>query len=373
MLLSNVHITGKEGVYDIHIREGKIQSIDPCTGTEEGWNMQGALAFPGLINSHDHLEFNCYSYTGNRKYANYRDWGNDIQQNNRAEIDRVLRIPEYLRMRWGMYKNMINGVTTVVHHGKPIARGDYPVHIVQSCQSLHSVGFEPRWKWKLNHPLKMGIPVAMHVGEGTDELAKEETRELLRWNLLKRKIVAVHGVGMTEDMAKGFHALAWCPATNFFLLGATAQVDKLKKHLPIIFGTDSTLTASWNIWDQLREARATALLNDEELLDSVTREPSAVWNLHERGTLSPGMMADIVITQSNDFFSTDPCHILLVLREGRPELADPVFEGVINNIEKDSCNTCFVQGIKKYVRGDIAGLIKEVRHWCPGIELPVTV
>lgn len=371
MLISNVHIAGREGVYDIHIHDGWIQAVEPHSA--RGWDMGEALAFPGLINSHDHLEFNCYSYMANRKYASYREWGNDIQQNNRDQIDRILRIPEHLRTRWGMYKNLLAGVTTVVHHGKKIPANDHPIDIFQSCQNLHSVSFEPRWKWKLNNPFRVKLPVAMHVGEGTDEETKKEIAELLRWNLWKRKIVAVHGVSMDEHTAKGFHALTWCPATNYFLLGATAPVDKLKKQLPVIFGTDSTLTASWNMWEQLRQARTTGLLNDAELFDSVTGTPAGVWGMQQKGSIAAGKKADIVVMKGNDLFSADPERILLVVQDGKPRLVDHSLEQVLKDIPMVSYSIYYVNGIKKYVWGDIAGLIKEIQHYCLDIELPVTV
>jgi len=34
-------------------------------------NCNGYMAFPGLINSHDHLDFNLFPLWGNRKYNNY--------------------------------------------------------------------------------------------------------------------------------------------------------------------------------------------------------------------------------------------------------------------------------------------------------------
>ena len=44
------------------------------------------LHFPGLINSHDHLDFNLFPQTGNRIYNNYTEWGRDIHEQNKEAI-----------------------------------------------------------------------------------------------------------------------------------------------------------------------------------------------------------------------------------------------------------------------------------------------
>ena len=53
-------------------------------------------------------------------------------------------------------------------------------------------------------------------GEGIDEYAKKEIDTLIRWNLFKKEIVAVHGVAMDVQQAKSFKALVWCPCFKFF-------------------------------------------------------------------------------------------------------------------------------------------------------------
>src|SRR6478736_963133 len=117
MLLSNVHTMGDDIRKDIRILNDKIQCISEHRSLdvdEPSINFQGALVFPGLINSHDHLDFNCFPALGHRVYSNYREWGNDIQLRDKPVIEQVLNIPEILRTQWGIYKNLINGVTTVV-------------------------------------------------------------------------------------------------------------------------------------------------------------------------------------------------------------------------------------------------------------------
>src|SRR5579872_4695328 len=118
MLFSNLRIPGKEGAVGLLIEKGKITAVyDPSQipATDRSGiflSLPGALVFPGLINSHDHLDFNLFPPLRNRIYHNYTAWGWDIHARNKAEIQSVLNIPIALRTRWGLYKNLLSGFTT---------------------------------------------------------------------------------------------------------------------------------------------------------------------------------------------------------------------------------------------------------------------
>ncbi|WP_431200330.1 hypothetical protein ACQ86K_10855 [Mucilaginibacter sp. P19] len=101
-----------------------------------------AIAFPGLINSHDHLDFNLFPQLGNKTYESYTEWGKHIHRAYAVEIASVLKIPIALRERWGVYKNLLCGVTTVVNHGEKTTINDPLITIFDNCQSIHSVRFE---------------------------------------------------------------------------------------------------------------------------------------------------------------------------------------------------------------------------------------
>jgi cytosine/adenosine deaminase-related metal-dependent hydrolase len=390
MQLNNLLFPGEEGTRDIWIRDGKIADIrpsrpaDPITGPllapsrEPTLHFDGALAFPGLINSHDHLDFNLFPPLANRIYHNYTEWGPDIHAQNKAVIQPILKIPQPLRTQWGIYKNLLNGFTTVVNHGERLDTNDSLITVFQDCYCLHSVGFEPHWKWKLNHPAKTGHPFALHVGEGTDTAATLEIGELIRWNLFRRPLIGIHGVAMTEEQAPAFHALVWCPVSNYFLLGKTAAIDRLHSKVPILFGTDSTLTAAWNAWDQIRLARDLHLITGAELLATLTTNPAAAWGLNDRGTLAPGQTADLVIARPRPglssmdaFFTLDPEDLLLVLHKGLIRLFDASLLEPITEQELTAADFQTTRPDGKYVAGDLAGLMQEIRHYCPAIQFPV--
>src|SRR5579871_5489848 len=163
MLLQRVNIYGKNELSDLYINNAVIRAIFPAGSKRAEGRFSilfdDAVAFPGLINSHDHLDFNLFAQIGNKIYSNYREWGKDIHEQNKNEIEAVLKIPQELRVEWGMYKNLLNGFTTVVNHGERVKIKNNFITIFQQCRCLHSPGFEKKWKWKLNDPFAKRLPV----------------------------------------------------------------------------------------------------------------------------------------------------------------------------------------------------------------------
>ncbi len=386
MLLCNLNMIGLESTRCILIENENIKDIvdDEKLISDNSdairLDFDDAIALPGLINSHDHLDFDLFPRLGNRIYDSYVDWGADIQQHDKKIIETVNQIPKRLSVQWGIYKNLLNGVTSVVHHGEYLKIENPIIDIFQNCYSLHSVGREKNWKLKLNTPFAKHQPFVIHVGEGTNKESCEEINQLIRWNLFKRQLIGVHGVSMNIQQAKAFEALIWCPDSNLFLLGATAAIDKLKKQTKILFGTDSTVSASWNLWEQLRLARKTELLSDRELIDALTESPASTWKLDALGLLKKGNKADILIARIKDrrdfingFFQINPVDILAVFKLGLIVLLDESLYQQGKQYLKNNFSKVYIDGQCKYVKGELAGLTKEIKTYHPDVKFPVEI
>ena len=280
-----------------------------------------------------------------------------------------------------MYKNLLAGITTVVHHGTRLNITNPVLNIYQEPQSLHSVKFEKRWKWKLNNPLLKNKACVIHTGEGTDQQSSEEINHLLDFNLLNRKLVAVHGVAMNVLQAKKFIGLIWCPESNRVLLNKHARIKDLKAHTPLLFGTDSTLTGNWNLWHHLRFARTLHQVDDAELFEMITRAPAKIWNLNN-GELKTDKDADIVIVKKkngiptwDEVFKTNPEDILMIIHRGRIKMYDkamhPQLVGSPVNLHHFS--RIILKGHMKYVEGDLPGLISSLKSHNPQLNFPVDV
>src|ERR1044071_6933562 len=97
LTLHNIHTKGR-AISDITVNDGKIKNISLPQNDYENSNVHfffdDALAFPGLTNSHDHLDFNLFPKLRNRIYQNYLEWGEDIHRENKAVINDVIKVPK---------------------------------------------------------------------------------------------------------------------------------------------------------------------------------------------------------------------------------------------------------------------------------------
>lgn len=382
MILNNVKMIGAYRPVNIRINGERIVEISSSAISSNSASLQitfnKSIVFPGLINSHDHLDFNLFPQLGTETYSNYTEWGSHIHKRYKEEIDQVLKIPVMLRSRWGLFKNLLCGVTTVVNHGEPSGLNNDLITVFEKSHCLHSVQFEKNWKIKLNNPLKNRLPATIHVGEGNDNLSYKEIDELIKWNLLKKEIIGIHAVAMSEKQAKNFKAVVWCPQSNYFLLNKTAPINLLKKHTNILFGTDSTLTSSWDIWEHLRLARKDHLLTDTALFNTLNLNAANCWKLNS-GEIAAGKDADLVVVKApsgeaafEDFFETRPDHILLVVHKGNIKLFDESLVGELKTIELNRFSKIYINGTGKYVEGDLPALMENIRNYYSSAVFPIS-
>jgi cytosine/adenosine deaminase-related metal-dependent hydrolase len=365
----------------ITLGDGHIASLgDESAAAGATIHFENAVAFPGLVNAHDHLDFDLFPPLRRRTYADYVDWAMDIQERHRAEIDPILAIPAPLRARWGVYKNLLGGVTTVVHHGRSEhLPADDLVGFVSSFRYLHSLRFESHWRARLARPGARS-PIMVHIGEGISPTAAPEPGRLQDWNLWGAEVIGIHGITLEARQARYLKALVWCPVSNLFLYAHTAPVDTFKQCTPILFGTDSTASAAWNIWDHLRVARKLAKLTDAELYTALNETPAEVFSLPRQGRLIAGHVADICIARTNGqhdfwdaFYGVNPADLLMVLRAGRILLVDEELWPQVRGLVPGSMDRVVVGGKTKLVAGDIATLARTIRAAHPAVTFPVEI
>src|ERR1700689_3290710 len=126
MIIRGVEIVGEDGGRrDIHLTRARITDVAPSGADRAALEIgavicHDAIAFPGLINSHDHLEFDLYPPLGHGPYADYVTWREDIHRRDRGQIASIEAVPRPYRARWEAVKNLLSGVTSVATHGEPV-------------------------------------------------------------------------------------------------------------------------------------------------------------------------------------------------------------------------------------------------------------
>ena len=304
-------------------------------------DLAGAVVLPGLVNAHDHLQLNSFPRLKYREvYENAHQWSKDLEV--RLSVDPVIvaarGVPLAERLFHGGLKNLLSGTTTVCHHDpfyRPLRRGN-PVRVLRRYGWSHSLtrGGDVARSWRRT-PRRW--PWIIHLAEGTDAGAGRELQALDALGCLRSNTVAVHGVGLSErdraDLAARGGGLVWCPSSNVFLLGATACASELSQARRLAIGTDSRLTGSRDLLDELAVARSTGQLDGASLLRSVTLDAADILRIAGVGRLAPGCFADVLILPPGD--PTEMVGrvrrdgIRAVILGGRVRVADPDFDHLL--------------------------------------------
>jgi len=321
---------------------------------------QGAFVLPGLINAHDHLELNHYGRLKSReRYGNAAEWIDDMRP--RLSTDPVIvegKSHSLIdRLFIGALKNLLAGVTLVAHHN-PFYRDfrcGLPIRVLRRYGWAHSFALEDlpagaygelggnvaeRWR-----STATSAPFFVHLAEGVDAAAWSELPRLESLGCLRPNTVIVHGVAIDGDgwrrVAEHGGALVWCPASNLFLFGRTAAIGEMllmPERPALAIGTDSRITGTRDLLEELRVARATAPLSTADILAMVTHGAADVLRQPRVGRIAVGLSADFVVvppiapTASEAVLEASRRDLRLVTVAGRPlvgdaDIADPIFKG----------------------------------------------
>jgi cytosine/adenosine deaminase-related metal-dependent hydrolase len=349
-------------------------------------DLRDHFVFPGLINAHDHLQLNnipCVAH--DRPYENSYDWIDAMDAHRqRADVAAAMAVPSDVRHWHGGLKNLLAGATTVAHHDpahRVLDDEHFPVALLREFGWSHSLGLgaePPRYGPAVRASFLAtppNQPWIIHLAEGTDAIAARELSSLDEMGCLASNTVLVHGVGLTSaDVAcviEAGAAVVWCPASNIEMLGRTLDPRRLFEAGRLTLGTDSRLTGSRDLLEELRAAAVCCDIAPHQLLRLVTHDASSVLRLNDLGALAFGRRADAVIVRAG----ADPYATLLksrrsdlraVVRGGIPLVADPDFAEWFAHCGV-STTAVMLDGVSKLMASDLAR--PEAIALEPGLEL----
>jgi cytosine/adenosine deaminase-related metal-dependent hydrolase/SAM-dependent methyltransferase len=361
---------------DLEISAGCVQNMRR-SGTAPAIDLSGYLVLPGLINAHDHLEFNLFPRLGEGPYRNCQEWADAIYRPSESPVREHCAVPKRARLWWGGLNNLLAGVTTVSHHNPYDADvfSDFPVRVVRRYGWAHSIarGGDIRAAYQST---PADAPFIIHLAEGTDEESESEIFELDRLGGLGPNTVIVHGVGLSERgyrlLRERSAALVWCPSSNLFTLGKTIAAETLLACRRAALGTDSALSGAGDLLDELRIARGLGV-SAEWLYEMVTTGAADVLRLRDgEGTLGNGVIADLVVvrdrgaTPAESLCKLRCADIEAVLVGGRPRL---ISSDMVTRwpVPLPSMQEITVGGIRRLVDAPVAELVQAARE-CIGAE-----
>jgi len=349
----------------ISTRTGRI--LPPEKASRHVIDARAWYLYPGLINAHDHLELNHYPRTRPReRYTNAREWAADMSALLPQEpFASLQKYPLKDRCWIGGLKNLFSGVTTVAHHNplhRPLTDKNFPIHVMRDYGWSHSLYLTDSSEIRRSYQKTRRGVWMIHLAEGTDHAAASEIDQLRALGCLSDKTVLTHGVGL-RDSIPDCGGLVWCPSTNFYLLGQTAQVQNWFGQLAL--GSDSRLTAEGDLLDELKCAYATEQLSAEQLFHTVTDHAAKVLKLPDRGDLQPGMQADILSLPA----SIDPDPYMALIKAKRADIAWVMRGGSLLWAQDQHTPNCQLDGVPYRLHPSVLKQVRRLALWENGLNL----
>jgi cytosine/adenosine deaminase-related metal-dependent hydrolase len=360
---------------DLLLRRGRVFLPDRHPRKERKIDLSGFLILPGLINAHDHLEFNLFPRIGRGPYPNAGAWAKDIFRPDEPPLRDHLAVPKSLRLFWGGIKNLLSGVTSVAHHNPyqaDIFEQGFPVRVLKRFGWAHSLEFSPDWEDRFRQT-PPGAPFIVHAAEGTDVGARAEIYRLDESLALGPSTVLVHGVALkTEDLSllrSCGVSLIWCPSSNCFMLGRTVSKEILDSGILVSLGTDSALTAKGDLIDELRVASRS--VDPFRLYEMVTGIAARILRLNSgEGCIRDGGIADLLVVADHGQTPTGALIGLrpeLVLLGGQIKLISIGLTKHLGCFELSSFHNVEVEGRGRWlVPFDVGSLVKRTRQFLAG-------
>ena len=287
----------------------------------------GGTVYPGLIELHNHLSYNCLQlWQVPRPFANRGQWstGPDYRRLISGPMQVIGKTPDLVAplVRYVEAKCLVAGVTTsqgialysdagIRRFYKGVVRNveepDDPA-LPAAASRIPDVAAADVTRFAAE--LERDHRLLLHLAEGTDDPARRHFLDLQlpdgSW-ALSDHLIGIHSVGLhAEDipvLAAHGAGMVWSPLSNLLLYGATARVAEMKAAgVPIGLGSDWSPSGSKNLLGELKVARLYSanaaqgpIFTDQELVAMVTTTAAKMlgWD-GAIGSLEAGKRADLI-------------------------------------------------------------------------------
>lgn len=330
-------------------RGRRFRDVDAAGPDSLVLNAADHLAFPGLINAHDHLHLNAFpaqAYGAGLAppFGNVSEWVEVMRLRiDGSELRSVRQSDPGIRAWQGGLKNLLAGATVVLHHDPRLpqmARTSFPV-AVPGRPWAHSLALAGSYGPPLDAAMTRespggstgrALPFFLHFAEGRDSAAAAEWWRAEALGLAASRLRLVHGQGLRpadrrEALRLGAGQVV-CPVSSQRLFGHVPAVRDLARHGRVALGTDSRLTGARDLLAELGFAFTVGLADATTLWRMVGPDAARLCGLRRHGSLRPGMAADLVLFHDDGRAPAEQlCRLTrsklrLVVRGGRPAVAD---------------------------------------------------
>jgi len=183
----------------------------------------------------------------------------------------------------------------------------------------------------------------IHLAEGRDDESLREISELNKLGGLDERTVAIHAVNITDQDIETLKlrraSVVWCPSSNSYLFGRTSPIAAIHGQVPVALGTDSTLTGSVSLFEELRTAQRAFSMPSESLFRLVTTAPRSIFGFtSDAGDVVEKGRADLLVVSADDkepherLPGCEPGDIRLLIRAGELKIRDRSVTGPGNGL-----------------------------------------
>ena len=284
-----------------------------------------SLIFPGLINAHDHPQYNMFpTLRFGRKFDNRYEWQSSLTyQHFRERVNAVTNAGLACEMwKYVEIRALLAGNTTQ----QGAFRSDYwdcyahPRVLVRNPERVNRAIRDEVLPLDLSEASRATIrsrvengayrSLLIHLSEGIDAASLTEFDAWQSWGLLPASVI-IHGIpyGPAEFTAirEAGASLVWSPQSNLHLYGHTADpTAAMDQGVLVSLAPDWCPSGSYDILRELRVAdrlnreQFGGRLSDENLVRMVTVNPAIQLDLDGRlGRLAPGFLADLIVIEGD--------------------------------------------------------------------------
>ena len=304
---------------------------DPAPPGFEGANRvetgADAVVYPGLIDLHNHIAYNCLGAVDRARPRRSRgprasEWPKDPDYlpSITLPVNALCAANGKAVLKYVETKAVVGGVTAIQGSskvGRPfegwmvrnVEYETFRTGVVQVRQAVFSLDEEQEFR-KVKRQLDAGDAFIYHLSEGTDPALRAEYEAMGSHGCIAPRFVGIHCTALGDpqfaDWTPRGGSIVWSPFSNLWLYGATTDVAAARaRGLRLCLGSDwapsgtKSLLGELKVADLYNRTALGGLLSDEELCRMVTCNPADALGWEGRlGRLRAGCCGDFVVRRA---------------------------------------------------------------------------
>ncbi len=354
-------------------------------------------AFPGLIDTHNHLNWNSIAkWKPDKIYDNRQAWkdlpaGTTYGDQVAAVYKRMSEsnktpAPLFTSAKYSEIRAIVGGTTMIESsYAKDDAKAPplvlarnltfIPLRAWNDTTEVAKLKPEVLAAYKADLKLDESDPkylnrLFLHIAEGKndDPVGLSEFKWLRDNDLLNSRVVIIHGGALGknefEEMAKHDMGLSWSPRSNIALYNETTRIpEAIEAGVTVALSPDWTISGSNNTLEEMKFAydyarehwKSNNPITPERLFKMVTVDAAKVAGIEKRcGTLDKGFDGDLFLAEKLDadpfksLLKITPRNIALVLVEGKPVYGNAA-QMMELGITSSRCEPIEIEGVTKQI------------------------